>query len=102
MAADKGERRKHPLRKVVEAVFEHGYGKSIFPPYIPLGNEWTLTLECGHKTQYAVRYVPVLKSQFNLPGHRVYMGTGWNKRRRAEDALPAPKHVRCLWCAENG
>lgn len=94
MAADKGRVGNSPWRKVVEAIFEHGGGRSIFPPYLPLGNEWTLKLECGHTVQYAVRYRPVVEKQ----GHRGYMGFGWNKRRYAEDALPAPKRVRCVRC----
>lgn len=98
MAADKGRRGDCPWRKVVEAVLEEGRGKSIFPPYLPMGNEWTLKLECGHSMQYAVRYIPLKDSPFTKGGHRGYMGFGWNKRRHSEDALPAPKRVRCYRC----
>lgn len=97
MAATRGKRGDRPWRKVVEAIFERGAGKSIFRSELPLGNEWTLKLECGHGLQYAVRYVSEKDSVLAGAAHHRF-GRGWHRRRAAEDALPAPARVRCPFC----
>lgn len=83
----------HPWRAVLESKLEYG-GQSIFPPYLPLGCTWELKLECGHSVYRAVR--------FNKDNSRYYNSVrykrGWWHRRNPEDALPAPKRVRCERC----
>lgn len=86
-----------PWRKVVESELHSG-GTSIFPSRLPLGSEWELTLECGHVVPRAVRYRPLEegeRAQFGRPRS----DRGWHYRRNPDDALPAPKKVRCFWCA---
>lgn len=82
----------HQWRKVTEAKLEHG-GKSIFPPYVPLGSVWELALECGHKVNRPVRY-----NKDDTPFLGRKGRASWWRRRSPADALPAPKKVRCEVC----
>lgn len=68
---------------VKEAIFCCAAGNSIFNANLPLGNEWELILEDGRIVNRPVRYTPQVG----------YVLRGWYHRRRAGDALPAPKRV---------
>ena len=92
MGATLGKRGDRPWRNVTNAELEHAAGNSIFKSHVPLGNVWVLDLECGHQLLYTVRYVKATKDHWHQPKR------GWMRRRHAEDALPAPKRVRCPWC----
>lgn len=83
--------------RIVKSEIESG-GKSLFPPYAPLGNVWELTGECGRSFTRPVRYTPPNPDTQLMHGRgKVGNGPrgGWRYRRRQEDALPAPKKVRC-------
>ena len=45
---------------------------------------WSLTLDCGHVTERTVRYRPSSNPQ-----------RGGTQHRDIDDALPAPRRVRC-------
>jgi len=81
-------------RKVVKSDMQTGAGRSIFPPYLPLGNMWELTLECGHIVHRQPRYKPLADTRRRTSSQRA----GWFYRREAEDALPPPKRVLCERC----
>lgn len=82
---------KRVWRKVTESTLEYASGCSIFPPYLPLGNLWTLKLECGHTVERACRYT-------KHDSKHMSRGRGYWHRRSYEDALPAPKKVICHKC----
>ena len=79
-------------RKVIKADMQSGGGRSMFSPYLPLGNQWELTLECGHIVHRQPRYKPLSES-----GRKPVRG-GWYYRRSEEDALPPPRKVKCKQC----
>lgn len=84
---------KRMWRKVIKSDLQLGCGKSIFPPYLPLGNVWELELECGHTIYRQPRYKPLEGDMRAL-----YRRGGWFYRRSSDDALPAPKRVICQKC----
>ena len=84
---------KGPMRIVVKSEMEVASGKSIFPNafgyYLPLGNSWRLTLDCGHVVYRQPLYKPLSEGRRSMRF----------RRRHAEDALPPPKRVHCGACA---
>lgn len=69
-----------PWRQVVQSFITDG--RSCIRGTV---NHWhECRLECGHRVDRPVRY-----------GIRP---TGWNRKRKLDDALPPPKRVRCQEC----
>lgn len=81
--------RAGPWRKVASAELRSGRGGVLGPHTTRRPRWWVLGLACGHVAERAVRYRP-------LPvGERQHGGTQYRSR---DDALPAPKRIRCAAC----
>ena len=74
-------------RAVVNAERRTGRGSVLGPDTSRRARWWELELECGHKACRTVRYKPSEDPQ-----------RGGTQRRDIDDALPAPKRVRCEEC----
>jgi hypothetical protein len=75
-------------RKVVKAELGEGGQRSIFKEWVTLGCLWILTLECGHVAYRRPHYKP----------RDLHANGAERFRRKAEDALPAPKKINCVQC----
>ena len=78
-----------PWRKVVKAGHVREGRGGLLGPDTERRTRWReLTLECGHVVERTVRYKPAERPQ-----------VGGTQCRPLDAVLPAPKKVRCEYCA---